>query len=221
MNDKANKTALEAAADGDEALLNKYQLADLPVQFAMRDAENGVIQEKEPCFLLKAPGFYGRGTAGTWYDEGSIIVTDAIPNQHMEPLNRAAGIRTSRWLDSLPQNQVPVDMGDISEAMTMLAARPDFLTMTPEQRSEAAMKFAVRLKMKREGRDARSLPELGHNFGGGTTKAPPILGAKMSDMAQRRPGETRAAPAATTESGGTRRANPSPAPAMAGVAAAR
>lgn len=196
-----------AAPDATASLLAAYELDHLPETFAMRDGDGGVIQERDACYLCRADGFYGRGTHGTHYVEGSIIVTDVVPNQHMEPLNRAAAIKTAQWLDRLPKHQVPVDMGDISEAMTMLAARPDFLTMTPEERSEAAMKFAVRLKMKREGKDARDLPAIAHNFApvsGGN--APPILGAKMSDMAQRRPGETRAAVAMPGAPSGVRRA---------------
>lgn len=80
------------------------------------------------------------------------------------------------------------------------------------------MKFAVRLKLKREGRDARDLPVMGHNFApqsGG--KAPPILGAKMADMNQRGPGQTSAAAVIPAgHSAGARRATSVPPAALGG-----
>lgn len=72
------------------------------------------------------------------------------------------------------------------------------------------MKFAVRLKLRREGKDARELPAMGHNFApvsGG--KAPPLLGAKMSDMTQRAPGETRTAAVIPSGAAGSRLAHSS------------
>lgn len=181
-----------APADSMEARLVAHGFGDLPEVFAMRDEGNAVIQERGACYFCRADGFYGRGREGTWYAEGSIIVTDEVPNEHMEPLNRAAATKYVQWLSRLPNNRAPIDIGDMSEAAHMLAKDPMVTALSPADYQRAVIKLSEELKFKREGKDARTLPSLGHNFtsaSGGN--APPILGAKTSDMAQRRPGETR------------------------------
>lgn len=223
MNQKTeNRTALDGAADGDDALLAQFGLSELPDVFALRTDEGAIIQERAACYVCNADGFYGKGTHGTWYPEGSIIVTDVVPNLHMEPLNRAAAVRHARWQRSLPNNKAPIDIGDMSEAAQMLAKNPQALALDPLGWQEAVTKLASEIKLKREGRDARDLPGMGHNFtpqSGG--KAPPILGAKMSDLTQRGPGATMAQ-AAGGPGGppGVRRAQPA-APAALGGSAPR
>lgn len=200
--------------DGDLELLRKYGGTELPDVFAMRDGAN-IIQEREPTFLCLADGFYGRGTHGTQYQEGEIVVVgrDFIPNEFLQPLNRAAGIGYARWLESLPANQAPIDIGDMSEASQMLAKNPQVTDLPPDDYQKAVVDLAVRLKLRRMGKDARILPSMSpHNFAaksGGN--APPMLGAKMSDMTQRGPGFTTAQPAAATGPAGVRRAAAAPA----------
>ena len=191
-------------SEDDQALLEKYGFSDLPEVFAMRDGD-GFVNEREPCYRCTGDGFYGRGTSGTWYQEDSIIVYDDIPNNVLEPLNQAAGLMWARWAESLPKNRSQIDIGDMAEASHMLAKNPEVTNLPPHLYQEAVIKLSEELRLRREGKDARSLPGLAHNFApqsGG--KAPPILGAKMSDMSQRRPGETRASPAGTTQDGGAR-----------------
>lgn len=165
----------------------------LPDVFAMRDDGNGIIQEREPCYNILAECFLGSGTSGTRYDEGSIVVTRVVPNVQMQPLNRAAAINYVKWISRLPEHRAAIDAGDMAEAAQMLAA--DAAKMNKVEWQKAVTTLAVEIKLRREGKDARDLPAIGHNFveQRGKSTAPPILGAKMSDMAQRSPGETRLA----------------------------
>lgn len=208
------------AVNDDIALLSLYGLAELPEVFAMRDGNN-VIQEREPCYICQADGFYGRGTHGTHHMEGEILVMEPrfVPNQHLQPLNRAAGLAYAKWLHSLPNNQVPIDIGDMAEAAQMLAKNPQVTDLPPDDYQKAVTTLAMKLKLKRDGKDARMLPNMSpHNFapqsGGG---AAPILGARMSDLTQRGPGFTQAAPTGTGGPAGVRRAQAAPA-AIGGTA---
>jgi hypothetical protein len=157
-------------------------------------------------------GFYGRGMTGTFYQEGDIIVAEFTPNEQMAPLNRAAALKLASWRETLPANRAPIDIGDMSEAAQMLAKDPRVTDLPPDDYQRAVVELATRLKVKRQGKDALELPQLAHNFApqsGG--KAPPILGAKLSDMASRGPGFTNAQPANASTAGGVRRAAPAPA----------
>jgi len=179
----------------DKALLAKYGFEDMEVTFAMRDPATGeMLREKEPCYQCKAAGFYGQGLHGTYWEEGAVIVMPSVPNQHLEPLNRAAALNYCRWLESMPQNQVTLGIEDMSEAAVILAKDSRLEHMTPQQRTLAAIKVAEGLKLKREGKNAMDLRagDINRNFApqsGG--KSPPMLGAKMSDMSQLGPGMTR------------------------------
>lgn len=204
MNKTAQSPLQATVVNDDEALLLQFGFADLPHMFAMQTPD-GLIQEKSPCYRCSADGFYGHGKEGTWYEEGSIIVMDSTPNQHTEPLNRAAGTKWAKWAQSLPAHKAAIDVGDMSEAAHMLAKDPRVTELGPVEYQEAVVKLAVSLKLKREGKDARSLPSMGHNFApqsGGN--APPVLNAKLSDMTQRGPGSLHAP--GPREQAGVRRA---------------
>lgn len=196
----------------DKALLAKYGFEDLDATFSMRDPANGeLLREKEPAYECAADGFYGRGLHGTFYPEGSIIVSAEVPNQHMKPLNRAAGINYCRWMESLPHNRVTIDIADMAEAAVILAKDDRVERMTPQQRTIAAIKVAEGLKLKRDGKNARDLRvgDIDRNFSaqsGGN--APPVLGAKMSDMSQLGPGQTRNLAAVTGPGSSVRKATP-------------
>lgn len=212
------KEAAPAAADNDQALLSQYGFSDLPEQFAMRDpGDGGLIQEREPCYLCRADGFYGVGVHGTFYAEGSIIVTGIVPNEHLEPLNRAAGLNFAKWRHRLPNNRAPIDVADMSEAAHMLAKDPRVTELSPDDYQAAVVKLAVAIKLKREGKDARDLPAMGHNFtsASGGTKSAPILGARMSDMTQRT-GSNTPVHVAPGSKAGVRLAQPASAPALGG-----
>jgi len=196
----------------DKALLAKFGMSDFEVTFAMRDQASGeVLREKEPCYQAKADCFLGNALHGTFWPEGSIIVYPDVPNQHLEPLNRAAAVNYCRWLESLPQNKAMIDIGDMAEAAVILAKDERLERMTPQQRTIAAIKVAEGLKLKREGKSAMDLRvgDINRNFApqsGG--KSPPMLGAKMSDMSQIGPGMTRAAHAVTGPGANVRKGAP-------------
>jgi hypothetical protein len=194
-----------------DALLAHYGFGDLPVTFAMRNGDGSVIQEKNPCYQCMTDGFYGRGVAGTFYQEGDIIVADIVPNEWLQPLNRAAAIKFIAWKQTLPQDSVPIDIGDLSEAAQMLAKDPNVTLLPPDSYQKALRDLSMRLKVKRLGKDAMEIPSLAHNFSpasGG--KSPPIVGARLSEMAQRGPGFN-SLPNTAHPPGGVRRANPNPA----------
>jgi hypothetical protein len=165
----------------------------LPDVFAMRNEDGSVIQEREPCYLCRADCFLGMGMAGTLYEESSIVVTRERPNEHMEPLNRAAAIARLNWYASLPQDKVVISIEDMAEAATMCAADPEWAKLNKIDKQKAARKLAIEIKARREGVEARDLPPIGHNFvrAPSRTAAPPLLGAKIADMGARHPGETR------------------------------
>lgn len=196
----------------DKKLLAKYNLDDLDVVFAMRDpVNNELLREKDACYECLADGFYGAGMHGTFYPEGATIVLDTIPNQHLRPLNRAAGIAYARWLESLPQNRTFIDIGDMSEAAVILSKDPRVKEMSPMQAQQAVIRLAEGLKMRREGKSAMDLRtgDIGRNFApqsGG--KAAPMLNAKMSDLSQIGPGSTRNMATVTGPGAGVRKAAP-------------
>jgi hypothetical protein len=175
----------------------------------MRDG-NSIIQEREPCYRCAADGFYGKGTSGTWYAEGDIIVMDSTPNQHTEPLNRAAALRWVKWAASLPNNRVAFDIGDMAEASQILAKNPKVQELDPVSYQTTLIKLCEELKIRRDGKDARSLPGIAHNFGpqSGAPGTAPILGAKVAQMAERGPGALHAGAGPANQSrGGVRRAS--------------
>lgn len=171
----------------------------LPEVFAMR-SDDGVTQEREPAYLCRADCFLGTGREATLYEESSIVVTSATPNEHMEPLNRAAAINYVKWIEKLPQHGASIDAGDVAEAAQMLATDPDHTKLNKVAWYDAVTQLAVRLKLKRLGNDARAEMPMGHNFTrrSGRTAAPPILGAKIAELGARLPGETRFAAAIPT-----------------------
>jgi hypothetical protein len=166
---------------------------DLPEVFIHRNDDGTIEQVKEPCYNLLAPGFYGIGQDGTFYDEGEIIRTNACPNYHMQPLNQAAGKKIVAWLESLPTTNVMINIEDMVEASQMLAKDPRITTMTTEEVQSAAIKLAMALKSKREGNGGLSLPPVNGPTlfsRAGASKAPPMLATRFVDPAMRGPGQT-------------------------------
>jgi hypothetical protein len=153
----------------------------------------GTVQERAPTYEVMAPGFYGTGRLATYYEETSIIVGET-PNDHLWPRNRAGAIEWLKWQASLPHDSAPIDREDYAEAAQMLAA--DAAKMNKFEWNEAVSKLAQAIKLKRLGGYSPSIPRYGHNFvRTGKTQAPPILGAKIAEMGERLPGQTRYAEA--------------------------
>lgn len=214
QSDAKRETRRGADADN-EARLARHGFADLPVVFAIQNPDRSIIQEHQACYQCMTEGFYGRGIAGTYYQEGDIIVAEFVPNEQMMPLNRAAALKVITWRESLPQTKAPIDIGDLSEAAQMLAKDPRVTDLPPDDYQRAVTELATRLKIKRSGGTSLDLPQMSsHNFApvsGG--KSPPILGAKLSDMAQRGPGFNQTGPGSPASgAGGVRRATSAPAP---------
>jgi hypothetical protein len=215
MNEKTETETFEAPpVNHDQVLLAQFGLDQLPEVFAMRDGDQ-IIQERAPCYRCAADGFYGLGTSGTWYEEGSIIVLDSTPNHQLEPLNRAAALRWAKWLQSLPTTRATFDIGDMAEAAQMLSKNPKVHALDPIAYQASLIKLCEELKIRREGKDARTLPGMSaHNFApsSGRSGAAPILGAKVAQMAERGPGNLHGTNAGPNNAGrgGARRAGNAP-----------
>ena len=139
----------------------------------------------EPCWKLLADGYYG----DTLWLSGEIITARMTPNHHLEPLNRAAGIMMSDWLNSLPVGSAGLRDEDLIEASYMLRPREGVPEMTHEQFSSAMIKLARNLKDKREGREQRQLPELYGVRSAARPGAAPMPNATFTDPALARFGQ--------------------------------
>ena len=140
MTDETNdpKAARKGADADHEASLARYGFGDLPVVFAIRNGDGSIVQEKAACYQCTADGFYGRGMTGTYYQEGDVIVAEFVPNEHMQPLNRAAAFKHIAWKESLPDNRAPIDISDLTEAAQMLGKNPQASLDLPPDRLEPA-----------------------------------------------------------------------------------
>lgn len=175
--------------------------------------DGAMVQEREPAYYITAETALGAVREVTLYEEGAIVVTSLTPNDVMQPLNRAAAVQVVKWLAKLPGRQAPIDIGDMAEAAQMLGSDPEVLKLNRVEWQNAVVKMANELKLRREGKEARELPPIGHNFIRGVKPgAPPILGARLAAMAEQFPGATRLASAVPAYGPGaqTRRATPAP-----------
>lgn len=129
---------------------------DLPQTFAMR--EGGAIRHvKDPVYNLLADGYY----QDTLFVEGEIIITHMCPNAHMQPLNVAAGENVKKWLATLPQDRIVINIEDLAEAAAVVASDKAITAeMTPEQVGEYTRKVAMRLKAKRDTAGGMILPPM-------------------------------------------------------------
>jgi len=206
------KRRRNGAPESEADLLAGSGYEHLPECFSMQQ-DGGIVQEREPCYYIAAETFIGRGREATLFEEGAIVVSALPPNQNMQPLNRAAALAFARWQSRLPTSSAPIDIGDMAEAAQMLASDPEVLKLNRVDWQKAVTRLAAELKLRRDGKDARELPPMGHNFvRGPQAVASPLLNAKLSEMSQRLPGETRFATAVPAYGPGaqTRRAAPAP-----------
>jgi hypothetical protein len=172
--------------------MDSLNLEALPEAFSIRNENGGYTQIKDPCYHLLAPGFYGKRNNGTWYDEGEMLIYDGVPNYHLQPLNRAAGVKMQTWLDTLPTSGVSINIDDLSEAATMIANREELGKMSKKQIAEATQKIAVELKKKRDGTSGMTLPPIGGDTiftaGQAQGKPPAMPATRYLDPSLRGPG---------------------------------
>lgn len=170
----------------------------LPECFALQQDDRSYIQEREPCYHIREDCFLGEGRYATLYEQDAIVVHLGPPNQCMEPLNRAAAVRYVKWASGLPDQQAPIDIGDLAQAAQTLGKDPEFLKLNKREWEAAVVKYASELKYARSGPRERYeiLPASPHNFTRGVRGvAPPILGGRISELGERLPGPTRMAEA--------------------------
>ena len=137
-----------------------------------------------PVYELLADCFFGKpgGPPALW-EAGTELQTDLIPNEHMKPLNRAAGERVEKWLQSLPIVAGKLDEQDLAEAASLLAPR-EGESMPPHPIWWAGViKLAGELKLKRTGsRIPNPVREVTYAKG----KTPPPLSAgNFKDVSHR------------------------------------
>lgn len=125
------------------------EFSDLPEAFQTVDAQGFVVQIKEPCWQCMSQGFYGGLKDSTLYEEGEILRGAMTPNHELRPLNKAAGDIMRKWLDSLPQTDVPITIEDMSEAAAELVKHPKLGELSADQISALTQQAAVRARKKR------------------------------------------------------------------------
>lgn len=167
---------------------DQHHITDgLPEQFSTQNEDHSWTHETRPCYELQQDGYYG----DTLFFENEIITTEMVPNNSMKPLNRAAGARYVAWIESLPLGaSINVNIGDITEAATMLRNDPEVKDLSHEAFSKAVTSLALHLKAKRD--DRHYIPPIA---GGpqmtGRGKAPPMSNARFTDPSHRGMGATR------------------------------
>lgn len=117
----------------------------------------------------------------TLWQEGEVIIADVVPNNQMEPLNRAAQSLYDRWLNSLPVQGMNLQQVDIMEAADLL--RSESGKLTSEQFNQSLIKLASSIKAKREGLGTPSALQPMVFHAGARGDAPPIANARVGSGA--------------------------------------
>jgi hypothetical protein len=173
-----------------------FETRNLPHAYGFR-AENGaIIQIQESCYQLLAPCFLGNGVNATFYDEGEVVKTTACPNHHMQPLNKAAGERYERWLETqVVDHGVRVSVEDLVQAAATLASTKsaeEIAKLDSESWTKAVHKLAVLIGKKRNEQlyGGLRLPDMADPATRvGQTKSPPMAGLHYVDPALRGPAQ--------------------------------
>lgn len=127
---------------------------------------------KEPCYKLIAP----IQADDTYWNEGEIIATDMIPNEAMQPLNRAAGEKVDAWLRSLPANG-NIKPEDYMAAALQLRPKVGEEEMPHEAWIAAVRQLALEMRAKAEGKPVEELrPKIGRPA---PSNAPPMSNIEM------------------------------------------
>lgn len=151
------------------------------------------------CQILMASPENG-AIGPTLVEPGEVITTEMVPNQNLQPLNRAAGERIDDWIASLPIDGQGLTQADISEAAYLMRPREGEKELPHEQWYPAMLKAAWALKEKRSRGVPRPSPAYNHRsnpslpimpnaaqqaFNGDPALA--LAGARVPEIAQRGP----------------------------------
>jgi hypothetical protein len=173
-----------------------FDLKNLPETHAFRGDNGMIAQIREPCYHLLSPCFLGRGTLATFFDEGETVRTFECPNHHMQPLNRAAGERYSRWLETQAvEHGVKVSIEDLTQAaMTLSSTKSaeEISKLDAETWTKAVHKLAVLISQKRNDQlyGGLRIPDLANPTSRvGASKAPPMAGLHYTDPSLRSPAQ--------------------------------
>jgi hypothetical protein len=173
-----------------------FETRNLPEAYALRAENGGIIQIQEPCYALLAPCFLGKGMNATYYDEGEAVKTADCPNYHMQPLNRAAGQRYEKWLETQAvEHGVRVSVEDLVQAAATLSSTrsaEEIAKLDSETWTKAVHKLAVLIGKKRNDQlygDLR-VPDMANPTSRvAQSKSPPMAGLHYVDPALRAPGQ--------------------------------
>lgn len=175
--------------DFDQIQLSPYR--NLPDVYMHFMPDNSVQQITDPCYRLLTEHQMITAGGPTLFQEGEVVISQEPPTYHMEPLNRAAGDRIERWLQSMPTNGVLINIDDQVEAANMLRNDPRVKEMSHDDASQAYMKLALGLKAKRDAIAGMSLPPMaGNTFATRRSDAPAMPNTKFTDPSRRGPGHT-------------------------------
>lgn len=149
------------------------------------------------CQILMASPENG-AIGPTLVEPGEVITTEMVPNQMLQPLNRAAGERIDEWIASLPIDGQGLTQADISEAAYLMRPREGEKELPHEQWYPAMLKAAWALKEKRSRGVPRPVASHMHRPGNNLPIMPnaaqqafngdpslALSGARVPDIAQR------------------------------------
>jgi hypothetical protein len=160
-------------------------------QFYIAD---GGARIERPVYLLEGDCFLGRpGGPPSYWEAGTELETDVIPNDNMRPLNRAAAIKYNEWKQSLPPEASACTPDELLEAgnILMRSRKPDDPEIPFEIWRASVYQLAMELKIRRDGRLPPSMPKSQQFVTPANGRPPPPMSAgDFKDMTHRDPNAT-------------------------------
>lgn len=121
---------------------------DLPEFYLTEDG----ARVREPVYRLLADCFLGApGKPPGLWEAGCEIQHDLVPNEHMQPLNRAAGEAVERWQAALPIVAGRFTEEEIGEAAALMAPKEGEQVLPHALWWAGVLKLAAELKIKKAG----------------------------------------------------------------------
>jgi hypothetical protein len=154
---------------------------------------DGGARIERPVYLLLADCFLGRpGGPPAYWEAGTELETDLVPNEHMKPLNRAAGIAFANWEASLPPPASAVTPDELMEAANILmkSRKPEDPEIPYEIWRGTVYQLAMDLKTRRGGRAPVPPPSTAIIAPVHGRPVPPMSAGDFKDVTHRDPSIT-------------------------------